>query len=121
MELETLSRHVIVRKRSHLVHTAFLFTHPVNPSPSHNEESRSTILTPHPSPPLSDSSSDSPLRPIVSIMSDFTTVTAPTGKLPMLSAGEVTPAVVAEFEFTCKNYFNTKSTEEPKRVATILQ
>ncbi|KAJ7223771.1 hypothetical protein C8J57DRAFT_1506947 [Mycena rebaudengoi] len=53
-------------------------------------------------------------------MSDYATVTAPTSKLPTLSAGEVTPTVAAEFEFACKNYFSTKGIEDAKHVATIL-
>ncbi|KAJ7156122.1 hypothetical protein C8R43DRAFT_848728, partial [Mycena crocata] len=53
-------------------------------------------------------------------MSDFATVIAPTSKLPTLTAGEVTPTIVAEFEYAVKCYFNAKPCDDVKKVSTIL-
>ncbi|KAJ7120479.1 hypothetical protein C8R43DRAFT_900788, partial [Mycena crocata] len=74
-----------------------------------------------PSSPSSDSSSDSSTyTPFLPSMSDYATVIAPTGKLPTLTAREVTPTIAAEFEYAVKCYFNAKLCDNAKKVSTIL-
>ena len=53
-------------------------------------------------------------------MSDIATVEPTSGKAPVLTNGDVTPAVMMEFENACYDFFEVKSVPAGKQVAFIL-
>ena len=53
-------------------------------------------------------------------MSDIATVEPTSGKAPVLTNGDVTPAVMMEFENACYDFFEAKSVPADKQVAFIL-
>jgi len=53
-------------------------------------------------------------------MSNITTVESTSGKVPVLTGGNVTPAVMMEFKHACHNFFEAKSVPTEKQVTFIL-
>jgi len=68
----------------------------------------------------SDSSSDEQHAYIPSKMSDVATVELTSGKAPVLTGGDVMPAIMMEFENTCHDFFEAKLVPTEKQVAFIL-
>jgi len=68
----------------------------------------------------SDSSSDKVLAYIPRNMSDMASIESTSRKAPILTGGNVTPAVMMEFENTCHDFFEAKSVPAEKQATIIL-
>ncbi|KAJ7126435.1 hypothetical protein C8R43DRAFT_1123225 [Mycena crocata] len=56
----------------------------------------------------------------MSSTSDAATVIAVPGKQPTLTPGPLSPAILANYEHACRNYFNTKDIAAEKQVAVVI-
>ena len=70
--------------------------------------------------PSSDSSSDESHAYIPQTMSTNASVESTSSKAPVLTGGDVTPAVMMEFENACHDFFEAKSVPAEKQVTFIL-